>query len=110
MGFDPAGDELENFRVDWLADRTAVGPRPGQGGVGAEQVAEVAGYVAFEGPLGEAADLRHVLRRYLWPGAPPGCSDYGWMWLDAALCLWSLAPRLAPRDLVNGANVRLFMA
>ena len=65
MGFDPAGYELENFRVDWLADRTAVGPRPGRGGVGAEQVAEVAGHVAFEGPLGEAADLRHVLRRYL---------------------------------------------
>ena len=28
------------------------------------------------------------------------------MWPDVALRLWSLAPRLAPRDLVSNANVR----
>jgi hypothetical protein len=62
VAFDPAGDELENFRVDRLAHRTAVGPRPGRGGVGPEQVAEVAGHVAFERALDEAADRCHVLR------------------------------------------------
>jgi len=32
-------------------------------------------------------------------------NDDGWRWRGAALCLWSLAPSLAPRSLVSNANV-----
>jgi hypothetical protein len=42
----------------------------------------------------------------MWPGVPFSCGNNGWMWPDVAVCLWSLAPRLAPRNLVSGANVR----
>ena len=41
-----------------------------------------------------------------WPDVPFCGSDNGWAWPDVALCLWSLAPRSAPRDLVSKANVR----
>jgi hypothetical protein len=52
--------------------------------------------------------LRSVARRcQMWPDVPFRCSDNGWTWPGAALCLWSLAPRLAPRDLVSNANVRI---
>jgi DDE superfamily endonuclease len=37
---------------------------------------------------------------------PFGCGENGWRWLGTALRLWSLAPRLAPRDLFSKANVR----
>src|ERR1700722_5482859 len=37
---------------------------------------------------------------------PFGCGQNGWQWAGVALCLWSLAPRLAPQDLVSNANVR----
>lgn len=43
----------------------------------------------------------------VWPDVPFGCTDNGWMWPDVALCLRSLAPRLAPRNLVSVANVRM---
>ena len=45
-----------------------------------------------------------------WPDVPFSCSDYGWTWPGVAQCLRSLAPRLAPRDLVSGANVRMLTA
>jgi hypothetical protein len=46
-------------------------------------------------------------RCQVWPDVPFGCSGYSWGWPGVALCLWSLAPRLAPRDLVSSANVRM---
>lgn len=36
-----------------------------------------------------------------------GCSRNGRIWPGVAPCLRSLAPRLAPRDLVSDANVRM---
>ena len=33
--------------------------------------------------------------------------DISWMWLGMALCLWSLAPHLAPREFVSKTNVRM---
>ena len=41
------------------------------------------------------------------PDVPFGCSRNGRIWPGAAPCLRSLAPRLAPRDLVSDANVRM---
>lgn len=38
---------------------------------------------------------------------PFGCSRSGWVWLDVAQDLGSLAPRLAPWGLVSEANVRM---
>ena len=49
-------------------------------------------------------------RCWAWPDVPFRWSDNGWMWPGVALRLWSLAPSLAPRDLVSGANVRILMA
>jgi len=46
-------------------------------------------------------------RCWVWPDVPFDRSGNGWRWPGAALCLWSLAPRLAPRDLVSSANVRM---
>jgi len=46
-------------------------------------------------------------RRPAWPDVPFSHSDHGRVWLDKALCLWSLAPRLAPRDLISNANIRI---
>ena len=43
----------------------------------------------------------------VWPDVPFGCSENGWKWPGVALCLWSLAPRPAPRNLVSNANVRM---
>ena len=44
------------------------------------------------------------------PDVPFGCGENGWRWPGVALCLRSLAPRLAPRDPVSNANVRMLMA
>jgi hypothetical protein len=46
-------------------------------------------------------------RRPAWPDVPFSRSDNGWMRPAVALCLWSLAPSLAPSDLVSRANVRM---
>jgi hypothetical protein len=46
-------------------------------------------------------------RRPAWPDVPFSHSDNGWVRLDKALCLWSLAPRSAPRDLISNANIRI---
>ena len=46
-------------------------------------------------------------RRPISPDVPSGRSENGWTWLGMALCLWSLAPRQAPRVLVSNANVRI---
>jgi hypothetical protein len=48
-----------------------------------------------------------VRRRPVRPDVPFIGSENGWTWPGAALCLWSLAPRLAPCDLVSNANVRI---
>jgi hypothetical protein len=37
---------------------------------------------------------------------PFDCGQNDWQWAAVALCLWSLAPPLAPQDLVSNANVR----
>ena len=51
--------------------------------------------------------FRSVPRRcWMWPDVTFGCGDYGWTWPGAALCLRSLAPRLAPRNLVSNANAQ----
>jgi hypothetical protein len=47
-------------------------------------------------------------RRSGWSDVQFRWSNDGWMWPGVAQCLWSLAPSLAPRDLVSGANVRRF--
>ena len=49
-------------------------------------------------------------RCWAWPDAPFRYSDNGWMCPDVSRCLWPLAPRLAPRDLVSIANVRMLRA
>ena len=46
-------------------------------------------------------------RRRVWPDVGSGRSETGWTWPDGALCLWTLAPRLAPRYLVSNANIRM---
>jgi hypothetical protein len=46
-------------------------------------------------------------RCWMWPDVPFGRGSLGWKWPDVASCLWSLAPRLAPQDLVSSANVRM---
>jgi len=52
---------------------------------------------------------RSVARRRLaWPDVPLRGSDNGWMWPGVARYLRSLAPRLAPRNLVSNANVQWF--
>jgi len=43
----------------------------------------------------------------MWPDVPFSGSDNGLMWPDVALYLRSLAPRLAPRNIVSSANVRM---
>lgn len=40
------------------------------------------------------------------PDVPSSCSDSSWMWPGVARCLPSLAPQLAPRNLISTANVR----
>jgi hypothetical protein len=45
-----------------------------------------------------------------WPDVPFGYSENGWMWPGVALRLWSLAPSLAPRNIVSSANVRMRQA
>ena len=47
-----------------------------------------------------------ALRRPMWPGVGSGCSANARMWPGVALCMWSLAPRLAPRNPVSRANVQ----
>jgi hypothetical protein len=42
-----------------------------------------------------------------WPGVLSSCTDSGRMWPGVAPCLPPLAPRLAPRNLVSPANVRM---
>src|ERR1700693_4784362 len=49
-------------------------------------------------------------RCWVWPHVAFRWSDNGWMCPGVALCLWSLAPSLAPRDLISDANVRMLMA
>src|SRR5689334_6948034 len=52
--------------------------------------------------------LRGVAGRcQVWPDVPFGRGESGWTWPGVAVCLWSLAPSSAPRDLVSKANVRL---
>ena len=51
-------------------------------------------------------DSNVASRRSGWPDMGSRRSENGWMWTDAAWCLWSLAPRLAPRKIVSRANVR----
>jgi hypothetical protein len=46
-------------------------------------------------------------RRRVWPDVPFCGSENGWAWPGVAAWLWSLAPSLAPRDLVSNANVRM---
>jgi len=46
-------------------------------------------------------------RCWAWPDVPFGAAMNGWRWPGVALCPWSLAPRLAPHDLVSSANVRM---
>jgi len=46
----------------------------------------------------------------MWPGVPFRHYENGWRWPEVALCLCSLAPRLAPRSLVSCANVRTIKA
>lgn len=41
------------------------------------------------------------------PDVPFDCSAKGWVWLDVARDLGSLAPSLAPRNLVSKTNVRM---
>jgi hypothetical protein len=43
----------------------------------------------------------------VWPDAESSCAYRGWLWLGVALYLASLAPQLAPCDLVSLANVRM---
>ena len=51
--------------------------------------------------------FRSVPRRcWMWPDVPFGCGENGWNWPGVALCLWRLAPRLAPRHLVSNANAQ----
>ena len=47
------------------------------------------------------------VRCYTWPDVPFGRGANGWMRPGVALTLWSLAPRLAPRNHVSNANVRI---
>jgi hypothetical protein len=42
-----------------------------------------------------------------WPDVPIGCTASSSVWPEIARDLWSLAPRLAPRNLVSNANVRM---
>jgi len=47
-----------------------------------------------------------VARRcQVWSDVPFDYSGNGWMRPDVAQCLWSLAPRVAPRNLVSNANI-----
>ena len=41
----------------------------------------------------------------MWPDVPFRRSDNGWTWPGVILQLWSLAPRLAPWDIISNANV-----
>src|SRR6516164_5780438 len=49
-------------------------------------------------------------RCWTWPDVPFQCSEIGWAWPGVALWLWSLAPSLAPRNIVSSANVRMRQA
>jgi hypothetical protein len=42
----------------------------------------------------------------MWPDVPFRDHENGLRWPEVALCLWSLAPRLAPQSLISFANVR----
>ena len=47
-------------------------------------------------------------RRRVWPDVAFSCTDSGWTWPGVAQYLPTLAPRLAPRNLVSFANVRTY--
>jgi hypothetical protein len=71
--------------------------------------ANVAGY----GTSDSNPDLLHAIqagsvagRGQMPPGVSAACADCGRMWPGAAPCLATLAPNLAPSQLVSGANVR----
>src|SRR5438552_1269076 len=44
-------------------------------------------------------------RRRVWPDVAFSCTDSGWTWPGVAQYLPTLAPHLAPRNLVSFANV-----
>src|SRR5271170_5097718 len=46
-------------------------------------------------------------RCHTWLDVPFRHYEDGWRWPEVALCVWSLAPRLAPPNLVSNANVRM---
>src|SRR6185437_8727306 len=43
----------------------------------------------------------------MWSHVAFRCRDNGCMWPGVALCLWLLALRLAPRNLVSNANAQI---
>ena len=81
--------------------------REGTGTALTMELREVGRYERHGGGLLLPKHIPAVARRRLaWPDAAFTCTDNRWTWPGVARCRPSLAPNLAPRDILSAANLQ----